>query len=165
MSELRVSVIKDVGGLGTAIDLTTSNTPIIGGNTTKLKGTAIPNDSTSYNKLRPFTTIITGNQTINADYGATGLNSVYLVNTSAERTITLPIGSSVNVGDWVTIVDIGTGATSVGNASKKPITVAPNNADRIQGGNDGDELIIDIDGQSVTLMWCGSTYDWRIVSS
>lgn len=118
--------------------------------------------------------IITGRQRFNVYNSAvisanvtltsSDMNKVLLLNTSAERTIVLPIGSSIEVGDWIRIVDMGTGETNTGNAYKKNIIIDPNNADRIQGGSAGDTLIMDVDAQALTLMWCGSTYDWRIVN-
>ena len=95
---------------------------------------------------------------------ANDMNKVLLLNTSSARTVVLPIGSSIQLGDWIRIVDIGTGETNTGNAFKNNITIDPNNADRIQGGSAGDTLIMDVDSQAITLMWCGSTYDWRIVN-
>jgi hypothetical protein len=95
---------------------------------------------------------------------ANDMNKVLLLNTSNVRTVVLPIGSSVQLGDWVRIVDIGTGETNTGNAFKNNIIIDPNNVDRIQGGAAGDTLIMDVDSQAITLMWCGSTYDWRIVN-
>lgn len=92
------------------------------------------------------------------------VNKVLLVRTDVERTINLPAGSSVSVGDWVKIVDIGTGETNTGNSYKKNIIIDPNGSDRIQGGGEGDTFIMDVDGQAITLMWCGSTYDWRLVN-
>lgn len=93
------------------------------------------------------------------------MNKVLLMNTSVERTVVLPIGSSVELGDWIRIVDLGTGATNTGNAYKNNIIIDPdNNEDRIQGGSPGDTFIMDVDGQAITLMWCGSTYDWRLVN-
>lgn len=94
----------------------------------------------------------------------TDCNKVVLVNTSAERTIVLPQGSTLEVGDWVRIVDVGSGETNTGNAYVNNIIVDPFGSDRIQGGTAGDTLIIDVSGQALTLMWCGSTYDWRIVN-
>lgn len=92
------------------------------------------------------------------------MNKVLLMNTSSARNITLPAGSTINLGDWIRIVDLGTGETNAGNAFKNNITVIPNAADRIQGGTAGDTFIMDVDSQAITLMWCGSTYDWRLVS-
>lgn len=105
-------------------------------------------------------TVISANVTLTAS----DMNKVLLVDTSTERTVVLPIGTSIQLGDWIRIVDMGTGETNVGNAFKKNIIVDPNDADRIQGGAAGDTLIMDVDGQAITLMWCGSTYDWRIVN-
>ncbi len=105
-------------------------------------------------------TIISTNVTLTAS----DMNKVLLLNTSNARTVVLPIGSSVQLGDWIRIVDMGSGETSIGNAFKNNITIDPNNADRIQGGTAGDTLIMDVDSQALTLMWCGSTYDWRIVN-
>ena len=95
---------------------------------------------------------------------ASDMNKVLLLNTSNTRTITLPTGSTVQLGDWIRIVDLGEGESNIGNAYKNNITITPNVADRIQGGSVGDTFIMDVDGQAITLMWCGSTYDWRIVN-
>lgn len=105
-------------------------------------------------------TVISANVTLTAS----DMNKVLLIDTSIERTVVLPIGTSIQLGDWIRIVDMGTGETNVGNAFKKNIIIDPNDADRIQGGAAGDTLIMDVDGQAITLMWCGSTYDWRIVN-
>jgi len=116
------------------------------------------------NQIRRRTVIEANNTTINVTYAynnAGGMNMVYLIVTNQEKQIILPKGSIQ--GDWITITDIGTGATNSGNASKKNITIRPNSNDRIQGGTAGDTFILDIDAQSVTLMWCGDTYHWRIV--
>ena len=92
------------------------------------------------------------------------MNKVVLLNTSSTRTVTLPQGSGIELGDWIRIVDLGTGESNVGNSYINNITITPNTADRIQGGTAGDTFIMDVNGQSVTLMWCGSTYDWRIIN-
>jgi hypothetical protein len=118
--------------------------------------------------------IITGRQrfavhnnvviTTNVILSSTDVNCVLLMNTLDARTVTLPIGSSLQIGDWVRIVDVGSSESNIGNAYKKNIIITPNIADRIQGGSVGDTLIMDVDAQALTLMWCGSTYDWRIVN-
>jgi len=92
------------------------------------------------------------------------MNKILLLNTSSARSVVLPIGSSVQLGDWIRIVDLGTGESNVGNAYKNNIIISPNPSDRIQGGLVDDTFIMDVDGQAITLMWCGSTYDWRIVN-
>lgn len=100
----------------------------------------------------------------NVNLTSNDMNKVLLMNTSAERTVVLPIGSSVELGDWIRVVDLGTGESNVGNSYINNITITPNSLDRIQGGSEGDTFIVDVNGQSVTLMWCGSTYDWRIIN-
>lgn len=105
-------------------------------------------------------TVITTNITL----AVSDMNSVVLVNTSDTRTVTLPLGSSIQIGDWVRIVDVGSSESNIGNAYRKNIIITPNILDRIQGGTAGDTLIMDVDSQALTLMWCGSTYDWRIVN-
>lgn len=111
-----------------------------------------------------FTVYNNGVMSSNITLTSSDMNKVLLINTTAERTIVLPKGSSVELGDWIRIVDMGIGETNAGNAYKKNIIVDPNSADRIQGGVAGDTLIMDVDSQALTLMWCGSTYDWRIVN-
>lgn len=105
-------------------------------------------------------TVISTNVTLTAS----DMNKVLLLNTSSARTVVLPIGSSVQLGDWIRIVDVGSNELNSGNAFKNNITIDPNDADRIQGGVVGDTLIMDVDAQAITLMWCGSTHDWRIVN-
>jgi hypothetical protein len=105
-------------------------------------------------------TVISTNVTLTAN----DMNKVLLLNTLGERTVVLPEGSLLQLGDWIRIVDVGSSGTSTGNAFKNNIIIDPNNADRIQGGSAGDTLIMDVDSQAITLMWCGSTYDWRIVN-
>ena len=107
-------------------------------------------------------TVITNNVTLTAS----DMNSVVLVNTSEARIITLPPGSNLQIGDWITIVDVGSGEANSGNAYKKNITIVDNvtSSDRIQGGAVNESLIMDVDSQALTLMWCGSTYDWRIIN-
>lgn len=109
-------------------------------------------------------TVIEANVTLTAS----DMNKVVLLNTSSTRTVTLPAGSSVQLGDWIRIVDIGKGENNTGNSYKNNITILPNPnpnpRDRIQGGSSGDSFIMDVDGQAITLMWCGPTYDWRIIN-
>lgn len=100
----------------------------------------------------------------NVSISASNMNKVVLLNTSSSRTVTLPAGSSVQLGDWIRIVDIGKGENNTGNSYKNNITILPNSNDRIQGGSSGDSFIMDVDGQAITLMWCGPTYDWRIIN-
>jgi hypothetical protein len=137
-------------------NLNLNNSPIINVPSIECEGIIIGRPRFSvYND-----TVMTTNVTLNAS----DMNKVLLLNTSSARTVVLPIGSSIQIGDWIRIVDLGTGETNTGNAYKNNITIDPNNADRIQGGSAGDTLIMDVDAQAITLMWCGSTYDWRIIN-
>jgi hypothetical protein len=62
-------------------------------------------------------------------------------------------------------VDVGSSSPlSSGNAGSNNITITPNAADRISGGNAGESFIIDVNGASVKLSWCDATYDWRITA-
>lgn len=102
--------------------------------------------------------------TANITLTANDMNKVLLLNTTDVRTVTLPAGSAISIGDWIRVVDVGSNESNSGNAFKKNITITPNATDRIQGGTTGDTFIMDVDSQAITLMWCGSTYDWRLVS-
>ena len=137
-------------------NLNLNNSPIINVPSIECEGIIIGRPRFSvYND-----TVISTDVTLTAN----DMNKVLLLNTSSARTVVLPIGSSVQLGDWIRIVDLGTGASNTGNAYKNNIIISPNPSDRIQGGLVDDTFIMDVDGQAITLMWCGSTYDWRIVN-
>jgi hypothetical protein len=166
MSEIRVNKISNYNG-NEFIDISSNNDIEIGRVNQKIicKGSLTPLLGGGVNNhIRRRTVIQSVNTTIPVGYvyhNSAGMNMIYLIVTDVEREIRLPKGSIQ--GDWITITDIGTGATNSGNASKKNITILPNSNDRIQGGTAGDTFILDIDAQSVTLMWCGDTYHWRII--
>ena len=93
------------------------------------------------------------------------VNSIVFVDTSAARTINLPAGSGLNNADSFRFVDVGSSSPlSSGNAGSNNITITPNAADRISGGNVGESFIIDVNAASVKLSWCDATYDWRITA-
>ena len=125
----------------------------------------VPENSDSGDLTRPATYIVnSGITTIGQNIGVLpSANVVYLVPTDIERRINLP--PPTGLGDWITITDIGSGASNSGNASKRNISIYPNGTNTIQGGSAGDPLIIDIDARSVTLMWCGTPANWRLVGS
>jgi len=75
----------------------------------------------------------------------------YFVDTSAARIITLPATPALN--DEIQILDAS------GTASTYNITIA-RNANKINGGTGN--LIIDMDGAWVTLLYTGSTYGWKV---
>jgi hypothetical protein len=71
--------------------------------------------------------------------------------TAGGITITLPISTSLLVGDTVQIIDV------TGVAGSSNITVARNGAE-IQ--NVADDLTININNATVTLTYSGVTYGW-----
>ena len=91
----------------------------------------------------------------------TGISYQAVVNdrvlcTAGAITITLPISSSVLVGDTVQIVDV----TGVSGSSN--ITVARNGA-LIQGASE--DLTIDINNAAPVLIYTGATYGWILSGS
>jgi len=78
-------------------------------------------------------------------------NNIYLVDTAAARTLTLP--SSPNSGDQIKIFDASN------NALTNNITVQPN-GNKMQGSVQN--LIIDSNAASVFLIYTGSTYGWMV---
>ena len=87
---------------------------------------------------------------------ATGISYQASVNdrvlcTAGSITITLPLNSTLVVGDTVQIIDVG------GNASAANITVGRNGA-LIQGA--ASNLTIDINNSSPILVYSGVTYGW-----
>lgn len=167
MSEIRVNKISNYNG-NEFINLSSDGSIEIGRVNQQIicNGRLIPNNVNANNYIRRRTTIESVNTIIPVTYqynNAGGMNMVYLIVTNVERQITLPKGSIQ--GDWITITDIGSGATNSGNASKKNITIIPQSSQRIQGGDEGEYFIMDIDAQSVTLYYVDDTYDWRLVGS
>lgn len=76
--------------------------------------------------------------------------------TAGGITITLPISTSLSVGDTVQIIDVG------GNSGTSAITVDRNGAD-IQGA--AENLTIDINNAAPVLVYSGATYGWVISGS
>lgn len=71
-------------------------------------------------------------------------------------TITFPAAASLLVGDQIQVID----ATS--NFNGNNVTIDRNGA-LINGASEN--LILDIDGSVVTLLYTGTTYGWVITSS
>jgi hypothetical protein len=76
--------------------------------------------------------------------------------TAGSITITLPVSTSLTVGDTVQIIDV------TGIAGTNNITVARNGA-TIQGV--ADNLTIDANNASPVLVYTGATYGWVIAGS
>lgn len=92
---------------------------------------------------------------VNANFNATVNDRILATSTGGSFTITLPVNSSLLVNDTIQIIDVG-GATST-----NPITIARNSS-LIQGI--ADDLVIDLNGSIITLIYTGVSYGW-IVSS
>lgn len=76
--------------------------------------------------------------------------------TAGGITITLPVSTSLLVGDTVQIIDV------TGVAGTSSIVVARNGAN-IQGA--AENLTIDINNASPVLIYTGSTYGWVVAGS
>jgi hypothetical protein len=85
------------------------------------------------------------------------VNDRILADTSAGAfTITLPLNSSLLVNDTIQFIDVtssfGTNAVTLDR-----------NGSLIQGGTDN--LDLDINGATITLMYSGPTYGWIIIGT
>ena len=105
---------------------------------------------------RYITTIGTAGATtreISTTYQAV-VNDRILANMACSAfTITLPVSSGALTGDTVQIIDIA------GNASSNNITIGRNGA-KINGATE--DLVIDVAGAIVSLIYSGTTYGWII---
>ena len=92
---------------------------------------------------------------ISTTFSAT-VNDRVLANTaSSGYTITLPANSSLLVNDTIQIIDISN------NAASNNLTLARNSS-LINGS--AENLVIDVSGAIVTLIYTGSTYGWVVGS-
>jgi hypothetical protein len=76
--------------------------------------------------------------------------------TSAAFTVTLPLSTTLLVGDQIQIIDI------TGTFNSNNLTVARNGA-LIQGV--ADNLTLDVNNALVTLLYSGPTYGWVFTST
>jgi len=74
----------------------------------------------------------------------------------AAFTITLPANASLLINDTLQIIDVA------GSAGTNGITVARNGSN-INGS--AEDLVIDVNGAIITLVYTGSTYGWVLTSS
>jgi hypothetical protein len=93
---------------------------------------------------------------VNSTYSAVVNDRILADSSTAAFTITLPVSTSLLINDTVHIIDI-TGSTATNN-----ITIARNGA-KIQ--NLAEDLIINVNNASITLMYSGITYGWIIIGS
>lgn len=93
---------------------------------------------------------------VSANFNATVNDRILADSSGGAFTITLPINTSLLVGDTLQIIDIGA------NSADANITIGRNSA-LIQGATE--DLTIDVNGSIVTLLYTGTTYGWVITSS
>jgi hypothetical protein len=96
--------------------------------------------------------------TVEADgaYSASVNDRILCDSSTTSFTVTLPANASLIDGDQIQIIDVG------GNLSTNNVTVARNGS-LINAA--GEDLILDINGALVTLLFTGNTYGWVISSS
>lgn len=93
---------------------------------------------------------------VSTTYQAVVNDRILANSTGGAFTITLPVSTTLLENDVIQIVDIG------GAAFTNNITVARNGA-KIQ--NLAEDLTININNASVTLVYTGATYGWVIVGT
>ena len=92
----------------------------------------------------------------NSAYNASVNDRILCDSTSTAFAVTLPANASLLDGDQVQIIDVG-GAFNTNN-----VTIGRNGS-LIQGT--GADLVLDVGGAIVTLLFTGNTYGWVITSS
>ena len=96
--------------------------------------------------------------TVEADgaYSASVNDRILCDSSTTSFTVTLPANASLIDGDQIQIIDVG------GSLATNNVTVARNGS-LINAA--GEDLILDINGALVTLLFTGNTYGWVISSS
>jgi len=92
----------------------------------------------------------------NSNFNATVNDRILVDSNSSAFTIALPDNLTLVQNDTIQIIDVG------GNLSSNNVTV-DRNGSLILGGTD--DLILDINGSIVTLVYTGPTYGWVLTSS
>jgi len=93
---------------------------------------------------------------ISSAYNAEVNDRIIADSTGGAFTITLPANSSLLINDTLQIID------AAGGANSNNITVGRNGS-LING--DADDLVIDVNGAIITLLYTGANYGWVITSS
>ena len=95
-------------------------------------------------------------RTVTTAYTAEVNDRILADTTSSAITITLPANASLVTGDQLQIIDV------VSNFSTNNVTLARNSS-KILG--DTADLVLDVDGSVITLLYTGATYGWVLTSS
>lgn len=93
---------------------------------------------------------------VSSNFNASVNDRILADSSSSAFTITLPANNSLLLNDTIQIIDIG------GAALTNNITVARNSS-KIQGLNE--DLVIDVNGSVLTLIYTGSNYGWVVAGS
>jgi len=108
--------------------------------------------------------ILSDNNPITSNYFATSedVNKILLVEPFDYINLVLPLGSSIEVGDWIKLVNIGSIFSS-------QLSVYPQASDKICGfifsGATPASFIADfsVDVQEYSFVWTGESYGWRLM--
>lgn len=93
---------------------------------------------------------------VSTTYTAEVNDRILADSSSGAFTITLPVNSSLLVNDTLQVIDV---TSSFGTNA---VTLSRNGS-LIQG--DADNLELDLNGASITLMYSGATYGWVIIGT
>lgn len=93
---------------------------------------------------------------VSANYTAEVNDRILIDSSGGSFTITLPVSTSLLVNDTIQFIDV---TTSLGTNS---VTVERNGA-LIQGQTD--DLTLDVNGATITLMYSGATYGWIVIGT
>jgi len=93
---------------------------------------------------------------ISSNYDAEVNDRILLDSSGGSFTVTLPIVSSLLVNDTIQFIDV------VSSAGANVITIDRNGA-LIQGTSEN--LDIDVDGATITIMYSGTTYGWILIGT
>ena len=93
---------------------------------------------------------------VSSAYNAVVNDRILADSTSAAFRITLPLNTSLLVNDTIQIIDIG------GSFADNNVTLGRNGAN-IQGA--AEDLDLDLNGATITIMYSGETYGWIIIGT
>jgi len=93
---------------------------------------------------------------VSTTFSATVNDRILADSSGGAFTITLPTNSSLLVGDQIQIIDVAGGFNS------NNVTLGRNSS-LINGA--AEDLVADVDGAVITLLYTGATYGWVITSS
>ena len=95
-------------------------------------------------------------RSVNANYTAQVNDRILADSSGGVFTITLPLNVNLIEGDTLQIIDV------TNSFSASSVTLARNGS-LIQGA--ADDLVVDVSGTVLTLLYTGNTYGWIVTSS